>query len=119
MCETFLHHRQWVPVYQVEAAEVVHRLHSRRYQTHPAQEAVDATAMVLQERVTVSVSTAAAKCVGIATAPRIAVPSPNQRPQRAKRRGQGTKRSGQGRPSLQDEGGDEALYLVLRLFLQV
>ena len=46
MCETSLHHHQWVPVYQAEAAEVVHHPRSRRYQTHLAPQAVDATAMV-------------------------------------------------------------------------
>ena len=66
-----------------------------------------------------SASTAAAKCADTATAPRIVVLSPNPRPQRAKTRGQDTKRSDQGRLFLQDEGGDEAQYLVLRLFLYV
>ena len=119
MCETFLHHHQLVPVYQAEAAEVVHHLHSRRYPTRLAQEAASATAMVLQGRVTVFASTAAARYAGMATAPRIAVLSPNLRAQRAKTRGQGTKRSGQGRLFLQDEGGDEAHYPVLRVFLCV
>ena len=59
-----------------------------------------------------SVSTAAAKCADMATAPRIAVLSPNPR-RRAKKRGQGTKRSGQGRLFLQDGEGDEAQHLVL------
>ena len=119
MCETSLHHHQLVPVYQAEAAVVVHHLHSRRYQTRLAQEAASATAMVLQGRVTVFASTAAASCADMATAPRTAVPSPNLRAQRAKTRGQGTKRSGQGRLFLQDEGGDEAQYPVLRVFLCV
>ena len=56
-----------------------------------------------------SASTAAAKCADTATAPRIAVLLTNPS-QRAKTRGQGTRRSDQGRLFLQDEGGDEARY---------
>ena len=57
-----------------------------------------------------SASTAAAKFADTVTAPQIAVLSQNPRVQRANMRGQGTKRSGQGRLFLPDGGGDEAQY---------